>query len=185
MTITVGAATATGPYTITITGTGTSATHTTTVTLTVTAPSTNAVANPGFELGLTGWGISGNLNPVLSATARTGTNSARVGSPAAFAGDSTLTQTVVVPAGSSQLSFWYQPHCTDGITWDQIQMELRSTGGATLATVLNACTNTGVWTQVTYDTTSLAGQTVVLRFNVHADGDPNTTYALIDDVALA
>jgi hypothetical protein len=37
---------------------------------------------------------------------------------------------------------------------------------------------------MTYNTTLYAGQTIVLRLNVHTDGDPNTTYALFDDVAL-
>jgi uncharacterized membrane protein len=185
LTITVGASTVTGTYPLTITGTGTSATHTTTVTLTVTVPSSNAVANGGFELGFSGWTVGGNSSPTLNGTAHTGTNSVRVGTPTPFAGDSTLSQTLTVPGGSSQLTLWYQPHCTDGIAWDQIQVELRSTGGSTLATPLNVCSNSGVWTQLTYSTTPYAGQTIVLRLNVHMDGDPNTTYTLFDDIALA
>src|SRR5207244_11781595 len=58
-------------------------------------------------------------------------------------------------------------------------------GGATLATVLNACSNTGAWTNVSFDMSAYAGQTVVLWFNDHDDGyaaDP--TYFLLDDVAV-
>jgi hypothetical protein len=184
MSIAVGAAVAGGTYAITVTGTGASATRTTTVTLTV--PPGQVVANGGFEAGsLTGWTASGVAPPAISATAHSGAYSARVGSPTPFAGNSTLTQTVVVPAGNPTLTFWYQPHCTDTIAYDQIQMQLRSTAGATLASVLNVCSNAGAWTQVTYNLAPYAGQTVILWFNVHDDGYPiDPTYALLDDVAF-
>jgi hypothetical protein len=109
----------------------------------------------------------------------------QVGSTSAVNGNSTLTQTVAVPVGATTLTFWYQPHCTDTITYDQIQAQIRSTGGATLATVLNVCSNSGLWTQVSFNVSAYAGQTVVLWFNDHDDGyasDP--TYFLLDDVAV-
>ena len=80
---------------------------------------------------------------------------------------------------------WYQPHCTDTITYDQIQAQIRNASGATLATVPNVCSNSGSWTSVSFDTSAFAGQTVVLWFNDHDDGyagDP--TYFLLDDVAV-
>jgi hypothetical protein len=100
-------------------------------------------------------------------------------------GNSTLTQTVTVPSGSSTLSFWCQPHCTETIAYDQIQMQIRNTSGTTLATVLNVCPTTTAWTNVTFTTTAYAGQSIVLWFNDHDDGyagDP--TYFLLDDVSL-
>jgi hypothetical protein len=184
MTVTVGSSTATGSYSITVTGTGSSATHTTSVGLTVTKP--GAVVNGGFETGnLSGWSTAGGFLPRVVTTAHTGSYSAQVGSTSAFSGDSTLTQTVAIPTGNSRLTFWYQPHCTDTITYDQIQMQIRNTSNATLATVLNVCSNSGTWTNVSFDTTAYAGQTVVLWFNDHDDGyatDP--TYFLLDDVAV-
>jgi uncharacterized membrane protein len=186
MTVNVGANTAPGTYTITVTGTGASATHTTTVDLTVPAPPHDAV-NGGFETGsLSGWNASGAFTPVIGTTAHSGSYSARLGSPSAVNGNSTLTQVIAIPAGSSVLTFWYQPHCTDTITYDQIQMQIRSTTGATLATVMNVCSNSGAWTSQTFDTSAFAGQTVVLWFNDHDDGyfaDP--TYFLLDDVAIS
>src|SRR5205823_7541277 len=110
----------------------------------------------------------------------------QVGSTSAVDGDSTLTQTVAIPSGSSQLTFWYQPHCPDNINYDQIQAQLHSTSGATLATVMNVCSNSGAWTQVSFDTSAYAGQNVVLCFNDHDDGyatDP--TYFLLDDVDIS
>ena len=187
MTVSVGASTAAGTYTITVTGTGASATHTATVTLTVTSTAPpGALVNGGFETGsLSGWTPGGIVAPTVVATPHSGSYSAHLGSSTAYNGDSTLTQTVVIPSGNSQLTFWYQPHCPDTLTYDQIQVQIRNTAGTTLATPLNVCSNSGAWTQVTYDTSSLAGQTVVLRLNTHDDGyagDP--TYALYDDFAI-
>jgi len=186
MTVTVGSSTP-GTYTLTVTGTGTSATHTTTVSLTVTSSGGGqAVVNGGFETGsLSGWTASGAFTPLAVATPHTGGFSARLGSTSPFNGNSTLTQSIVVPAGAT-LRFWYQPHCTDSITYDQIQAQIRSTSGTTLATVLNVCSNTGVWTQASFSLASWAGQTVVLWFNDHDDnypGDP--TYFLLDDVTVS
>ncbi|HEY6963374.1 MAG TPA: hypothetical protein VI408_15930 [Gaiellaceae bacterium] len=188
LTLTAGASTAAGTYTVTVTGTGASATHTATVSLTVTAASTppGALANGGFETGnLSGWTTGGVLAPAVVSGGHTGSYAARLGSTTAYNGDSTLTQAIVIPTGNSRLTLWYQPHCPDTLTYDQIQLQIRNTAGSTLATPLNVCSNSGTWTQVTYDTSSLAGQTVVLRLNTHDDGyasDP--TYALYDDVTV-
>ena len=123
---------------------------------------------------------------MIASPGHTGSYAARLGSSTAFNGNSTLQQTVAIPAGMPVLTFWYQPHCPDTLTYDQIQMQIRNTSGTTLATVLNVCTNTGAWTQRTYNVpSSIAGQTVVLWFNVHDDGYPtDPTYALIDDVSV-
>jgi hypothetical protein len=185
LTVTAGAATAPGTYTVTVTGTGTSATHTATVALTVTAaPAT--VQNGDFETGsLAGWTAGGVVSPVVSTTPHTGAYSAQLGSTSPFNGNSILQQTVVVPSGSPALTFWYQPHCPDTLTYDQIQMQIRSTAGANLATVLNVCSNSGAWTQVSYSMAAFAGQTVVLWLNVHDDNWPtDPTWALFDDVVL-
>ena len=191
MTVAVGSSTAAGTYAITVTGTGASATHTASVSLTVTAsappPPPGALANGGFETGtLSSWTAGGVLAPRVVTTAHSGSYAAQLGAAAAYNGDSSLTQTVVVPSGNTRLTLWYQPHCPDSLTYDQIQVQIRSTSGATLATPLNVCSNTGAWTQVSYDTSSLAGQTVVVRLNTHDDGyasDP--TYALFDDIAFS
>jgi hypothetical protein len=186
MTVNVGASTSTGTYTITVTGTGASATHSVNVSLSVTS-APQGVVNGGFETGaLSGWTASGAYTPVLTTSPHAGSYSARLGSTGPVNGDSTLTQTIAIPSGSSRLTFWYQPHCADTITYDQIQMQIRSTAGATLATVLNVCSNSGAWTSVTFDTSAYAGQSVALWFNDHDDGyagDP--TYFLLDDVALS
>ena len=171
--------------TITVIGTGASATHTTPVSLTVTqAGGGPVVTDGGFETGnFTGWSTSGASDAVVT-TPHTGSYSARLGATTATNGNSTMQQAVTVPANAT-LSFWYQPHCPDTLTYDQQQMQVRSTTGTTLLTVLNVCQNTGVWTQKTASLSAYAGQTVVLWFNSHDDNyaaDP--TYALFDDVSV-
>jgi hypothetical protein len=186
MTVSVGASTAPGNYTFTVTGTGTSATHSVNVALTVAGPPPG-VRNGGFETGdFTSWSPSGAFLPRLVTTGHTGTYAAQLGSPSPYNGNSTLTQNVTIPTGTSRLTFWYQPHCTDRIAFDQIQLQIRSTSGATLATVLNDCSNTGIWTRVAFDTSGFAGQTVVLWLNVHDDNYPSDpTYAYYDDLDIS
>ncbi len=184
LTVAVGATAPPGSYTIKVTGTSPTATHSVDVSLTVVG---SGVANGGFESGnLNGWSADGAYTPVITTSAHSGGYSARVGSTSAVQGDSTLTQTVAIPSGGSRLTFWYQPHCTDSITFDQIQMQIRNTAGATVATVLNVCELSNAWTSVTFDTSVFAGQNVVLWFNDHDDGYANDpTYFLLDDVAIS
>jgi hypothetical protein len=187
LTLAVGSTTSPGTYTITVTGAGASATHTATVTLTVTSSAPpGSVVNGGFETGsLSGWSSSGVLAPKVVTTAHSGSYAAQLGASSAFNGDSALMQTVVIPSGTSALTLWYQPHCPDTLTYDQIQVQIQDTSGTTLATPLNVCSNSGAWTQLSYDTSSLAGRTVVIRLNTHDDGYPSDpTYALFDDVAI-
>ena len=64
-------------------------------------------------------------------------------------------------------------------------MQVRSTANAVLLTVLNVCSNTGAWAQVSASLNSLAGQTVVLWFTSHDDNYPtDPTYTLWDDVSV-
>jgi len=52
--------------------------------------------------------------------------------------------------------------------------------------VLNVCPTATAWTNVTFNTTTYAGQTVVLWFNDHDDNYPiDPTYFLLDDVTLS
>jgi hypothetical protein len=86
---------------------------------------------------------------------------------------------VTVPASGATLSFWYRPYCPDTITYDQQQAFVGTTR------ILNVCSNSGAWTQVTQSLTSWAGQSVSIAFTVKDDGyaaDPS--YMLVDDVKV-
>ncbi|WP_460455299.1 fibronectin type III domain-containing protein, partial [Arthrobacter bambusae] len=101
-------------YTFTVTATntvGTSPASAASAPVTPAAP-VPGVTNGGFESGLTSWTTGGVRAPVASTVAHTGTGSALLGlaSGAEPLGDSNLSQTITVPAaGTSTLSFWYQP----------------------------------------------------------------------------
>jgi hypothetical protein len=189
MTIGVGSSTAAGTYPITVTGTGSSATQTTTVTLTVTAVSgSSVVTNGGFESGFSGWTVSGSPAPIIvtgSGNVHGGSQAAQLGSTTASStGDSTLTQTVTVPSGTSTLTFWYSPRCRGSLSVNQVQVQIRNTAGTKLATVLRVCTYSTTWTPVTFDMSPYAGQTVVLWFSAHDGNKRKLGSFLLDDVSL-
>src|SRR5262249_54245179 len=111
---------------------------------------------------------------------------AQLGSAQAVAGDSVLSQTVAVPLGPSRLSFWYQPRCKGKAPANQARIELRSPGGATLATLYAACKKSSKWIALAFDTSAYAGQDVVLWFDAIGGGlKKTTTVLLLDDVALS
>jgi hypothetical protein len=149
----------------------------------------NVVSNGGFETGsLASWTTGGVKTPVVStAQKHSGSYSALLGSTTTPEpnGDSSIQQTIIVPAGGATLSFWYRPSTTDTITYDWQEAQIRNTSGATLAQVFKVASNSGTWTQVTYSLSAYAGQTIVLWFNDHEDGFGDLTYMYLDDVSAS
>ncbi|MEW1820414.1 fibronectin type III domain-containing protein, partial [Arthrobacter sp. NPDC080031] len=185
-------------YTFTVTATnavGTSPGSAASAPVTPAAPAPG-VANGGFESGLASWTTGGVRAPVASTTAHTGTGSALLGlaSGAEPLGDSSLSQTITMPAaGTTTLSFWYQPHTADdtctGTTcrYDWMEAQVRSTSGTTLASLFKLSSNSGTWTQLSTNLSAYNGQSIVLWFNVHLDGSSpaDDTWMYLDDVTLA
>ena len=91
------------------------------------------------------------------------------------------------------MKFWYYTGSADTLctgsacVYDWVEAQVRSTSGTTLASILKLNSNSRTWTQVSYDLSAYAGQTVVLWFNVHQDSSspPDDTYAYLDDVSVA
>jgi hypothetical protein len=155
----------------------------------------SVVLNGGFEGGLSQWVQGGPVSSAASTVrAHSGSGSAVLGTVSGSqpVGDSSVSQTVVLPPGTSTLSFWYWPASADQICsgaacqYDWQEAQLRTTGGATLASVFKSNSNAQAWTQVTFNTSAFTGQTVVLWFNVHQDvsNPPDLTSMYLDDVAL-
>ena len=187
MTVATATSTPAGTSTLTITGTATSGSHSATASLTVNAPPPpppSGLVNSGFESGLSGWTVVGSAT--TSATAHGGAASAMVGSAAAFNGDSSVSQTFTASSAGGTLVLWYQPHCTDTVTFDWALVTLKDNVTGTTATLLpKTCRNSAVWTQVSYNLAPNAGHSVTLTLLDHDDGfagDP--TYTLYDDVAI-
>ncbi len=185
-------------YTFTVTASNPNGTGLASAPSAPVTPSSSAslVQNGGFENGLTSW-TPGGVDPPSASTARahTGSGSALLGTVSGTEplGDSTLTQTITVPsAGTTSLSFWYWPATADDLcsgsncVYDWQEAQIRSTSGQTLASVFKSNSNSQTWTQVSFNLTPYAGQTVVLWFNVHDDGSipPDDTSMYLDDVSV-
>jgi hypothetical protein len=181
LTLSPGSAAA-GTYPITVNGTSGSLTHTAGVSWTIQGSSSSGPTNPGFESGLTGWTSSGSTS--VSTTAHSGAQSAMVGSTSPTT-DSSLSQTFTLPANAAGVSFWYQVHCPDTITYDWASATLKDNATGTTTTMLaKTCTNSGTWQQASASATG--GHSVTLTLSNHDDNyasDP--TYTLYDDVAVA
>lgn len=152
---------------------------------------TQAIVNGGFETGsFSSWTpATGTLAPVVStAKPHTGTYSALLGHTAKpeVDGNSSIYQTITIPAGdTATLSYWYWPSTTDTISYAWQEAQIQSTSGATLAQVMKVASNTKVWTQVTYNLSAYAGQTVRIYFNAHGNGySSDYVYMYLDDVSV-
>ena len=176
------------------TPTGTPPTNTPTPTFTRTpsptpTPCGELFVNGGFETGaFAPWTVLAT-NPapeVRTGTAHTGTHAAFLGSDPGTEplGDSAIYQQITVPASGGTLSYWYYPYTEDSITFDWQDAYVTDTSGTILATIMHVCEGTQTWTQVTYNMSAYAGQTVRIEFLVHQDGFGDVTNMYLDDVSM-
>jgi hypothetical protein len=150
----------------------------------LSSPPPNPIVNPGFETGnISGWTTAGTTS-VVSGGAHSGTYSARVGGTSPTSGDSSISQTFTVPTGQAQLSFWYQVHCPDTVTYDWATATLKDNTTNTTTTVLaKTCTNSGSWVQSSAGV--IAGHGYTLTLISHDDNySSDPTYTLYDDVVV-
>jgi hypothetical protein len=152
---------------------------------------TQAIVNGGFETGsFSSWTpATGTLAPVVStAKPHTGTYSALLGHTAKpeINGNASIYQTITIPAGdTATLSYWYWASTTDTISYAWQEAQIQSSTGTTLAQVTKVASNTKAWTQVTYNLSSYAGQTIRVYFNVHGNGYASDyVYMYLDDVSV-
>jgi hypothetical protein len=141
--------------------------------------------NGGFETGdFTGWTRSGTTS--IMSPGHTGNYAAVLGTTTPTNGDSSISETFGVPANGGTLSFWYKVSCPDTVTYDWATAALKDNTANTTVTLLpKTCTNSGVWTQVSYNLAGSAGHSVTLTLTNHDDnypGDPTDTQ--YDDVIV-
>jgi hypothetical protein len=184
MTVSVAPELAAGTYGLTVVGTSVAAVHSIPVSLMV---SDTHLKDGGFESGSLGaWTASGASSAVVSG-GHSGTYAAQLGSPGTPTnGDSSISQTFLVPATGGILSFWYQVHCPDVVTNDWATATLLDTSTGTTVTLLpKTCNDYGNWAQVIYNLAPNARHMLTLTLTSHDDNDATfPTYTLFDDVGI-
>jgi Zn-dependent metalloprotease len=150
---------------------------------------TNIITNPGFESGTTPWVVSGQITRSTGSFPHSGVAYMIVNGVNSTSG--TLYQTVTVPSGCSNLTFWLNITTSEAAgasVFDRLFIEVRSTSGtllATLATFSNQNSGTaGIYVlRGPYNLSSFAGQTVRIQFRGTNDITLPTSFR-VDDVAV-
>ena len=149
-----------------------------------TSPATPAsgIVNGGFEAGLSGWTAAGaSVGPVAGGYA--GAMALQLGGMSPTSGDSSASQSFVVPAGTSNFSLRYKMTCPDTVTFDWVVVTLvDNTTGLSSTLVPKGCA-TIAWTQASAVLT--AGHSYTLTLTSHDDAYPSDpSYTLFDAVSL-
>ncbi|MGW7524230.1 M4 family metallopeptidase [Streptomyces sp. NPDC054783] len=184
-----GTPTTAGTYNTTVTVTdSTGATGTATFTWTVNSSgggctSTQLLSNPGFESGGTGWSAtSGVITNDTGEAAHGGSYKAWLDGYGTTHTD-TLSQSVTIPAGcKATLTYYLHIDTSETTSSTQYDKLTVTAGSKTLATYSNLNAASG-YSQKTFDLSSLAGQTVTLKFNGVEDSSLQTSF-VVDDTAL-
>ncbi|MEU8027386.1 putative Ig domain-containing protein [Streptomyces sp. NPDC049099] len=183
-----GTASTAGTYQVTVTAKdSTGASGSTSFTWTVSSSGGGCTAaqllgNPGFESGNTTWtASSGVITNDSGEAAHGGSYYAWLDGYGSSHTD-TLSQPVTIPAGcKATLTFFLHIDTaeTGSTAYDKLTV---TAGSTTLATYSNLNAASG-YTQKTFDLSSLAGQTVTLKFNGVEDSSLQTGF-VVDDTAL-
>ncbi|MEU6218652.1 putative Ig domain-containing protein [Streptomyces sp. NPDC047022] len=185
-----GTASTAGTYQVTVTATdSTGASGSTSFTWTVGSgggggcTSSQLLANPGFESGSTGWtATSGVITNDSGEAAHSGSYYAWLDGYGSSHTD-TLSQSVTIPSGcKATLTFYLHIDTSETTTSTQYDKLTVTAGSKTLATYSNLNKASG-YSQKTFDLSSLAGQTVTLKFNGVEDSSLQTSF-VVDDTAL-
>ncbi|MFC7867945.1 putative Ig domain-containing protein [Streptomyces murinus] len=186
-----GTASTAGTYQVTVTATdSTGATGSASFTWTVSTSgggggctSSQLLSNPGFESGNTGWtASSGVITTDSGEAAHSGSYKAWMDGYGTSHTD-TLSQSVTIPAGcKATLSFYLHidsAETTSSTAYDKLTV---TAGSTTLASYSNLNKASG-YAQKTFDLSSLAGQTVTLKFNGVEDSSLQTSF-VVDDASV-
>ncbi|MCH0561527.1 putative Ig domain-containing protein, partial [Streptomyces sp. MUM 16J] len=185
-----GTASTSGTYQVTVTATdSTGASGSTSFTWTVSSSgggscsSAQLLNNPGFESGNTSWtASSGVITTSSGEAAHSGSYKAWLDGYGSSHTD-TLSQSVTIPAGcKATLTFYLHVDTAETTSSSQYDKMTVTAGSKTLATYSNLDAASG-FSKKTFDLSSLAGQTVTLKFNGVEDYSLQTSF-VVDDTAL-
>ncbi|WP_448319976.1 M4 family metallopeptidase [Streptomyces sp. CO7] len=141
------------------------------------------LGNPGFESGNTTWSASSGVITTDSGQAAHGGSYKAWLDGYGSSHTDTLSQSVTIPAGcKATLSFWLHIDTAETTTSSAYDKLTVTAGSTTLASYSNLNAATG-YVQKSFDLSSMAGQTVTLKFNGVEDTTLQTSF-VIDDTAL-
>lgn len=151
---------------------------------------TERLSNPGFEGSASPWVGSGTgyFYTANGNYPHGGTGYIYLGVNTSVSGQSY--QTVSIPAGCGNLTFWLNVSSSETTTttqYDRLFVEVRNTSGTLLSTIatysnLNR-TTAGSYSLKSFSLAAYAGQTVRLQFRATMDSSITTTFR-IDDVSV-
>jgi hypothetical protein len=139
------------------------------------------IVNGGFETGnLSGWATTGTA--AVSKTPHSGVYSLELGSTDP-SNDSTAAQSFVAPSGTNEITFWYRSDCGLPYTTWAFATLVDKTSGSTRKVLNGACSDDGVWRQVSAPLK--AGDKYMLTLGNHDDdGGVTPTHTFFDDVSI-
>lgn len=138
----------------------------------------SAIANGGFESGLTSWSYAGAAVTTTTSSPKTGTRSLQIGTGWDW---QWVQQTFTAPAAGGTLSFSYNLSCTDvGYDAGWIGITDNATG-STIYPMNSECSNLG-WR--TYSQALVGGRSYTLTFWLYEDGANPRSYFYVDDVQV-
>ncbi|MGH9277637.1 MAG: S8 family serine peptidase [Acidimicrobiales bacterium] len=151
-------------------------------------PSGNALVNPGFESGTTGWTQSSSGGYQLITTTRPRTGSYGVYLGGYNSAVESIRQTVTVPTNGTLRYYWYMTSSESGATvYDRLYVRVyRASDGVLLSSsqrVTNASAR-NAWYQDSVSLASYAGQSVWVSFYATTDSSLSTSF-FIDDTSLS
>ena len=154
----------------------------------------DAVANGGFEQGLTNWIVDASTPKplVVPDQKHSGLNSLRlgvIGEPGTQTqpGASEVHQTITIPAAAlaTQLSFWVYEQSSDSVANDQQEafiVPINPPGPP--VSLMKEANNGRVFLNRTFDLASFIGKTIEIHFRVRNDGNDQPTGMFVDDVSV-
>ena len=148
-------------------------------------PGGDLVENGSFESAAAGWMESGNVL-ITTQAHDDGDHSARLGSSGSANGESVLSQTLDLPAGTTlTLAFQYLRRCRDAQGGGKQAVHVADPSGKVKATVFETCETDGDWTEASFDLSPYAGQKIVLSFSTFSPGvETAATWMYVDGVTV-
>ena len=136
--------------------------------------SNNLIQDGGFETSSNVWVYSTSNQPQrTTAQTHSGSYSLQLGYTSKQQGDAIAYQMVTIPGNftSANLSFYYWLATNDSSAFAWQEADIINTSGQVIQQLFKKTSNTHVWTQLTFDLSRYAGQTIGIQFLDHENSN--------------